>query len=312
MNSQLAFVFPGQGSQAVGMLSDLAQHPAVQTTFAQAAEALGLDLWALIQDGPKEELDQTYNTQPAMLAAGVALWRVWVAENGEMPALLAGHSLGEYTALVCAGALDFADALRLVTERGCLMQAAVPVGQGAMAAILGLEDEAIRSACQEAAQGEVVEAVNYNSPGQVVIAGNVAAVERAIAACKARGAKRAMPLPVSVPSHCALMLPAAEQLAEQLAKVHFHSPSIPVLHNVDVSTHSEPDAIRNALTEQLHSPVRWVETVHALVEHGITTIVECGPGKVLAGLNKRIDKNLNTLAVYDQASLTAALAAYHA
>ena len=201
MNSQLAFVFPGQGSQAVGMLSDLAQHPAVQTTFAQAAEALGLDLWALIQDGPKEELDQTYNTQPAMLAAGVALWRVWVAENGEMPALLAGHSLGEYTALVCAGALDFADALRLVTERGCLMQAAVPVGQGAMAAILGLEDEAIRSACQEAAQGEVVEAVNYNSPGQVVIAGNVAAVERAIAACKARGAKRAMPLPVSVPSH---------------------------------------------------------------------------------------------------------------
>ncbi len=306
--SQLAFVFPGQGSQSVGMLADSAARPEVRATFAEAGEALGFDLWALIQDGPEAELNQTRNTQPAMLAASVALWRVWEAEGGPRPALMAGHSLGEYSALVCAGSLGFADAVKLVAERGRLMQAAVPAGSGGMAAILGLDDDAVRAACVEAAQDEVVEAVNFNAPGQVVIAGTAAAVARACEIAKGRGAKRALPLPVSVPSHCALMRPAAEQLAERLAAVAIGAPAIPVIHNVDVARHAEPEAIRAALVAQLHRPVRWVETVEAMAAAGIATTVECGPGKVLAGLNKRIVKGLAALAIADLAGLNAVLA----
>lgn len=305
----LAFVFPGQGSQSVGMLADLAARPQVADTFQQASAALGFDLWALISDGPEAELNQTHNTQPAMLAAGVALWRVWEAEGGPVPALLAGHSLGEYSALVCAGALDFAAAVGLVAERGRLMQAAVPAGQGAMAAVLGLDDDTVRAACAEAAQGEVVEAVNLNAPGQVVIAGSAAEVERAVQAAKARGAKRAVTLPVSVPSHCALMRSAAECLAERLAGVELRAPRIPVLHNADVAAHSDPAAIRAALVRQLYSPVRWVETLQAMAGQGVSLVVECGPGKVLAGLVKRIDKRVQALPVMDENSLRAALAA---
>ncbi len=307
--SGLAFVFPGQGSQSVGMLAELAARPQVVDTFQEASGVLGLDLWALVSGGPEAELNQTHNTQPAMLAAGVALWRVWEAEGGPTPALLAGHSLGEYTALVCAGALDFTAAVGLVAERGRLMQAAVPEGQGAMAAVLGLDDATVRAACAEAAQGEVVEAVNLNAPGQVVIAGGAAAVERAVGAAKARGAKRAVTLPVSVPSHCALMRPAAERLAERLAEVELRAPRIPVLHNADVAAHGDPAAIRDALVRQLHSPVRWVETLQAMAEQGVSLVVECGPGKVLAGLTKRIDKRVRALPVLDENSLQAALAA---
>ncbi|HXH04002.1 MAG TPA: ACP S-malonyltransferase [Candidatus Competibacteraceae bacterium] len=309
-DNRLALVFPGQGSQSVGMLAEIAaSRPEVRVTFAEASEVLGFDLWQLVQDGPEDNLNQTHNTQPAMLAAGVALWRVWQAAGGPRPAVMAGHSLGEYSALVCAGALAFADAVALVAERGRLMQQAVPAGAGAMAAVLGLDDEAVRAACAEAAQHEVVEAVNFNAPGQVVIAGAKVAVERAIAACKARGAKRAVPLPVSVPSHCALMQPAAERLAERLATVALQTPAIPVLHNVDVATHAEPAAIRDALARQLYRPVRWVETVQAMVAQGITVTVECGPGKVLAGLNKRIHKELAALPLYDESTLQAALVA---
>jgi [acyl-carrier-protein] S-malonyltransferase len=305
---KLAIVFPGQGSQSIGMLADLAvAYPGVRETFAEASDALGYDLWALLQDGPAEELNRTDRTQPAMLAAGVAVWRIWCELGGQRPALLAGHSLGEYTALVCAEALTFAEAVTLVAERGRFMQEAVPAGQGAMAAVLGLDDDAVRAACARAAQGDVVEAVNLNAPGQVVIAGAKAAVERAIEELKAAGAKRALPLPVSVPSHCALMRPAAERLAGSLAAAAIGTPNIPVLHNVDVKPAADADAIREKLVRQLYSPVQWVGTVQAMAEQGVGRIVECGPGRVLAGLVKRISKDIDALAVYDPATLEAAL-----
>ena len=305
-----AVVFPGQGSQSMGMLSSLAAAQAeIAATFRDASDALGYDLWALTQAGPEERLNATECTQPALLAAGVATWRTWKSRGGADPTFMAGHSLGEYTALVCAGALDFKTAIKLVEYRGQAMQQAVPAGTGAMAAILGLDDEAVRAACAEAARGEVVEAVNFNAPGQVVIAGQAAAVNRAIEACKTRGAKRAIPLPVSAPSHCALMKPAAERLAAQLKGIELRKPAIPVIHNVDVKTHSSADEIRVALTAQLYSPVRWVETVQALASRGVTRLLELGPGKVLAGLTKRIDKSVEAQAVYDPETLQAALAA---
>ncbi len=304
---KLAFVFPGQGSQSVGMMQGWGERAEVRATFTEASDALGQDLWAMVADGPVELLNQTVNTQPAMLAADVAVWRVWQAAGGATPALLAGHSLGEYAALVAAGALNFADAIKLVRFRAEAMQAAVPEGVGAMAAILGLDDDAVRAVCSEAAAGEVVEAVNLNSPGQVVIAGNKAAVERAMALAKEKGAKRALPLPVSVPSHSSLMLPAAEKLLAHLQTVAITTPTIPVLHNTDVQSHMDAEAIRVALARQLHTPVRWVETVQALKAAGIERVVECGPGKVLAGLNKRIDDSLPAVALVDEASLAAAL-----
>ncbi len=307
-NSQLAMIFPGQGSQSVGMLADLgAAHPIVLDTFRAASDVLGYDLWELTQNGPADDLNRTDRTQPAMLTAGVAVWRVWSEQGGARPAIMAGHSLGEYTALVCAGALGFTDAVALVAERGRRMQAAVPAGTGAMAAILGLEDQQIIDLCRQAEQGEVVSAVNFNSPGQVVIAGNTAAVERAMALAKEAGAKRALPLPVSVPSHCSLMKPAADAFAESLANISIQMPTIPVLHNVDVQPHQEADAIRAALAQQLYSPVRWVETIQAMAGQGMTRFVEMGPGKVLAGLNKRINKELATQSVFDPASLSEAL-----
>lgn len=306
----LAFVFPGQGSQSVGMLADLAAaYPLVRDTFAEASAALGYDLWQLTQNGPADELNQTHITQPAMLTAGVAAWRVWQEKNGKVPVVMAGHSLGEYTALVCAGALSFADGVALVAERGRYMQEAVPAGTGAMAAILGLEDAQVVEACASAAQGQVVSAVNFNSPGQVVIAGHAAAVERAMEAAKAMGAKRALPLPVSVPSHCALMQPAAERLAQRLAGINLQVPQIPVINNVDVAVAADAAAIRQALARQLHSPVRWVETVQKMAADGVDALVECGPGKVLVGLNKRIAKDMKTFAIVDTASLDEALAA---
>lgn len=305
----LAFVFPGQGSQSEGMLSALAaEFSEVEATYREAAEVLGYDLWDIVQNGPADKLNSTDITQPAMLAAGVAVWRVWQAKGGAQPAVLAGHSLGEYTALVCAGSLAFTDAIKLVAERGRLMQAAVPAGTGAMAAVLGLEDDAVRQACSDAAAGEVLEAVNFNSPGQVVVAGNKAAVERVVALAKERGAKRALLLPVSVPSHCALMQPAAEQLATILKDVAIQAPGIPVINNADVATPSEPDAIRDALVRQLYSPVRWVETIQKMATDGVDRLLECGPGKVLVGLNKRIERNMAAQAVLDPDSLSAALA----
>lgn len=304
----LAFVFPGQGSQSVGMLGELAAaHAEVGQTFAAASEVLGYDLWDVVQNGPADRLNSTDVTQPAMLAAGIAVWRVWQACGGPQPGVMAGHSLGEYTALVAAESLDFADGIRLVAERGRLMQQAVPAGTGAMAAILGLEDAAVIELCAEAAADEVVEAVNFNSPGQVVVAGNKAAVERAVSLAKERGAKRAVLLPVSVPSHCALMKPAAEQLARVLQEIEVHSPAIPVINNVDVAAPSEPDAIREALVRQLYRPVRWVDIIRKMAEQGVVRIIECGPGKVLAGLNKRIDRNMQAQPVYDPATLAAAL-----
>ncbi|OHE58239.1 MAG: [acyl-carrier-protein] S-malonyltransferase [Thiobacillus sp. GWE1_62_9] len=304
---KLAFVFPGQGSQSVGMMQGWGERSEVRATFAEASDALGQDLWALVTDGPADLLNQTVNTQPAMLAADIAAWRVWQAAGGAAPSLLAGHSLGEYAALVAAGALGFADAIKLVRFRAEAMQAAVPEGVGAMAAILGLDDDAVRAVCSEAAAGEVVEAVNLNSPGQVVIAGNKAAVERAMALAKEKGAKRALPLPVSVPSHSSLMRPAADKLLAHLQAITIAAPAIPVLHNTDVQSHADADAIRAALAKQLHTPVRWVETVQALKVAGIERVIECGPGKVLAGLNKRIDDSLPAVALVDEASLQAAL-----
>lgn len=301
-------VFPGQGSQSVGMLGELAKDfPLLVETFDEASEALGLDLWRLAQEGPAEQLNQTRHTQPAMLSAGVAVWRVWRAEGGPAPRLMAGHSLGEYSALVCSGVLGFADAVRLVAERGRLMQEAVPEGDGSMAAILGLADEQVRAVCAEAAGGEVVEAVNFNAPGQVVIAGTRAAVERACELAKQTGAKRALPLPVSVPSHCALMRPAAERLRERLAGIEIGRPSVPVLHNVDLTEASEPMAIRQRLEQQLYSPVRWVETVRTMADQGVETVIEMGPGKVLTGLNKRIERKLKGLALFDTDGLKLAL-----
>jgi [acyl-carrier-protein] S-malonyltransferase len=305
-----AIVFPGQGSQSLGMLSALAEAQApVREAFSEASEALGLDLWALVQQGPEADLNRTENTQPAMLAGGVAVWRAWRAAGGELPVAMAGHSLGEYTALVCAEALDFAAAVRLVATRGRLMQAAVPEGEGAMAAVIGLDDAAVAAACEQAAQGEVVEPVNYNAPGQVVIAGSRAAVDRAMEAARAAGAKRVLPLPVSAPSHCMLMRDAALALGEALAEVELRAPTLPVIHNADVQPHDTPEAIRDVLTRQLHSPVRWVETIRALAGQGVTQIVELGPGKVLAGLNKRIERSLSAVSVNDPEGLAAALAA---
>lgn len=304
----LAFVFPGQGSQSQGMLQDLADnYSIVGETFKQASDSLGYDLWQIVQEGPAEKLNSTDVTQPAMLAAGVATWRVWQEKGGNSPAMMAGHSLGEYTALVCAGSLDFADAIGLVAERGRLMQEAVPAGEGAMAAILGMEDDAVRQACEDAAEGEVLSPVNFNSPGQVVAAGNKAAIERLVNLAKDRGAKRALVLPVSVPSHCSLMQPAADKLAEVLSNVDVQAPRIPVINNVDVATPDDPAAIRDALVRQLYNPVRWVETVQKMAADGVDRLVECGPGKVLVGLNKRIDKTMAAGAVFDSATLDAAL-----
>ncbi|WP_028449816.1 ACP S-malonyltransferase [Chitinibacter tainanensis] len=305
----LAFVFPGQGSQAVGMMAGWAEMPIVKATFDEASSVLGQDLWAMVSDGPAEALNATVNTQPVMLAAGVAAWRAYQARGGAQPAVLAGHSLGEYSALVAAEVLSFGDALELVRLRAEAMQEAVPADTGAMAAILNLADADIIAACAESAQGEVVQAVNFNSPGQVVIAGHKAAVERACEACKARGAKRALLLPVSVPSHCDLMRPAAAKLAAKLATIELQAPVIPVLHNADVASYSNPEQIRDALVRQLYQPVRWVETVQKMVADGVDLVAECGPGKVLVGLNKRIAPELNSVALVDGAALDALLSA---
>lgn len=307
--TKFAFVFPGQGSQSRGMMNGYADFPAVRDTFTEASDVLKQDLWQLVSDGTDAELNATINTQPVMLTAGVAVYRAWQSQNGDAPAMMAGHSLGEYTALVAAGALSFADALPLVRYRAECMQQAVPEGVGGIAAILGLDDETVRAVCSEGAQGDVLEAVNYNSPGQVVIAGNRAAVERGMELAKAKGAKRAIMLPMSVPSHCSLLKGAAEQLRTYLADVAIAAPSIPVLHNADVAAYSDAASIRDALVRQLYSPVRWVETVLEFGKQGVAINVECAPGKVLAGLNKRIDTNQQALAINDGAALTQALAA---
>ena len=295
MSASFAFVFPGQGSQSLGMLAELGvQQSLVIDTFAEASAALGYDIWALIQQGPEEQLNQTDKTQPAILAASVALWRLWLAEGGARPAFVAGHSRGGYSALAAGGSLLFGKAVNLVELRGQLMQQAVPAGLGGMAAILGLEDADVLAACAEAAQGEIVSAVNFNAPGQVVIAGNAAAVERAIEACKARGAKRAMALPVSVPSHCELMRPAAERFADAIAAVAWQAPQIALVQNVSAAVVADLQTLQRDLLAQLYSPVRWVESMVALSERGVTDLVECGPGKVLSGLNKRCVKGINT------------------
>ncbi len=304
--SQLAFVFPGQGSQSVGMLAELAaREPVVREAFAEASEGAGIDLWSLSQEGPGDQLNRTEFTQPALLAAGVAAWRAWQQQGGAQPSVLAGHSLGEYTALVCSEAISFADCLPLVRFRAESMQQAVPEGQGAMAAILMLDDDLVRAACREA--GGVVQAVNFNAPGQVVIAGEKAAVERAMEGCKAKGAKRAMLLPVSAPFHSTLMRPAADKLKGYLEKVSMKKPAFSVINNVDVAIESDPGRIKDALVRQAASPVRWVETIRRMVDAGVTHIVECGPGKVLAGMTKRIAPGVKSFAAADRASLEEAL-----
>ena len=309
MSNKIAFVFPGQGSQSIGMLAEMAAaDPVIEQTFAAASDVLGYDLWQLVQNGPDTELNQTDKTQPAMLAAGVAMYRTWQNRSDITPAIMAGHSLGEYTALVCAGAIPFAAAIDLVEKRGRFMQQAVPAGEGAMAAILGLDDAQVIKCCEEAAEGEIISAVNFNSPGQVVVAGTAAAVDRITGIAKAAGAKRALVLPVSVPSHCELMRPAAEQMAPLLASVEITVPAIPVIHNADVASHQSADAIRDALLRQLYNPVRWVESIQQIAANDIDTLVECGPGKVLAGLNKRIDRSMTALPIFDPASLEKAIA----
>jgi [acyl-carrier-protein] S-malonyltransferase len=311
MNTQqLALVFPGQGSQKVGMLAELgAAFPSVKATFAEASAALGYDMWDLVQNGEQAQLNLTETTQPVLLTASVAVWRLWCEQGGLQPSLMAGHSLGEFSALVCAGAIDFADAVRLVRARGQYMQTAVPVGEGAMAAVLGLDDAQIIDICQQASAAGVVEAVNFNSPGQVVIAGKVAGVEKAIELLKAAGAKRALPLPVSAPFHTSLMRPAGEKLAEALATMSLQSPKIPVVHNVHGKTESDPSAIKALLVEQIYSAVKWVSCVEAMAAAGITTTIEAGPGKVLSGLNKRIEKSLSCLNIESPETLAAALEA---
>ena len=298
-----AFVFPGQGSQSVGMMAGYGESAVIRETFAEASAALAEDLWQMVADGPAELLAQTVNTQPLMLTAGVAVFREWVARGGVLPSLVAGHSLGEYSALVAAGALDFQEAVKLVRLRAQAMQEAVPAGEGAMAALLGLDEPAAAEACAEAAQGEVVSAANLNSPGQIVIAGARAAVERAILVAKAKGAKRAVLLPVSAPFHCALMKPAAERLAQRLAEIEIKVPSIAVLNNVDVAVETDPARIKDALVRQAYSPVRWIETVQDIARRGATHVFECGPGKVLAGMTKRIEGSLQGGAIADAASL---------
>ena len=307
MTSKLAFTFPGQGSQSVGMLADLGDQAVITNTFAEASEVLGYDLWDLVQNDDQGQLNQTHITQPALLTASVALWRLWNERNGAQPAFMAGHSLGEYSAMVCAGAMPFADAVDLVKARGEFMQSAVPAGTGAMAAIIGLADDAIATACEASAEGEVVSPVNYNSPGQVVIAGQVAAVERAMAACKEAGAKRALPLPVSVPSHCELMKPAADQLAAKLASINVVMPAIPVVQNVNAQVAEDADQLVANLVAQLYQPVRWTDCVNNMAQQGVELMLECGPGKVLTGLSKRIDKSVAAAAINDSASLDAAL-----
>ena len=303
MQHNLAFVFPGQGSQTVGMLADFSDNNIVQQTFAQASAALGYDLWQLISQDAESKLNQTNYTQPALLTASVALFRLWLAQSDKKPAMLAGHSLGEYSALVCAGVISLEQAVTLVEKRGEFMQASVPEGVGAMAAVIGLTDQAIIDACAQAAENEVVSAVNFNSPGQVVIAGHKAAVERAGVLCKEVGAKRILPLPVSVPSHCALMSAAADKLAQQFNQVDFNQPTISVINNVDVAIETDVAAIKQALVKQLYSPVRWRESIEKLAANGIDTVLELGPGKVLQGLIKRIDKSITCVAVNDQVSL---------
>jgi [acyl-carrier-protein] S-malonyltransferase len=304
----VGFIFPGQGSQSLGMLKDLAQiYTSIVATFSEASQELGYDLWDLVQNGPEDQLNATERTQPAMLAAGVALWRVWQEQGGVQPRLMAGHSLGEYSALVCAGAIGFREAISVVADRGRYMQEAVARGRGGMAAILGLADHQVAEVCQSMAQGEVVACANFNSPGQVVIAGQMGAIERAVEYARARGAKRAVILPVSVPSHCELMRPAAQWLFARLQNVPIARPAISVIHNVDTSIRPDPKSIVQALVEQLYKPVRWVEVIQKMVAEGIHTVVECGPGKVLTGLCKRIDHNLHCLAVLDSPSLDAAL-----
>jgi [acyl-carrier-protein] S-malonyltransferase len=306
--TKFAFVFPGQGSQSRGMMNGYADFPVVRDTFTEASDILQQDLWQLVAEGSDADLNATVNTQPVMLAAGVAVYRAWQGQYGAVPAMMAGHSLGEYTALVAAGAMRFADALPLVRYRAQCMQLAVPEGVGGIAAILGLDDDVVRAVCSEAAQGEVLEAVNYNSPAQVVIAGNRAAVERGMELAKAKGAKRAIMLPMSVPSHCKLLKGAAEQMRDYLANVAVQTPSVPVLHNADVAAYSDGVAIKDALVRQLYSPVRWVETVLEFGKHDITHNVECAPGKVLVGLNKRIDANQQASAINDGEALKQALA----
>ncbi len=310
--NNLALVFPGQGSQRIGMLADAAgTFPSVASTFEEASEALGYDLWSLIQDGEAEALNMTETTQPALLASSVALWRAWQASGGPAPACMAGHSLGEFSALVCAGAIAFADALRLVRTRGAAMQEAVPLGHGAMAAVIGLDDAAVDAACraaQEASSGNVA-AVNYNSPGQVVIAGLVADVNAAADLCKEAGAKRVMPLPVSAPFHTTLMQPAGDRLAEALDAVSVSSPEIPVVHNVHADTETDPTVIKSLLVKQIYSPVRWTACVTKMIDGGVSQLVECGPGKVLTGLGRRIDKTLNSFPIETPEDLSAAIPA---
>ena len=308
---KLAFVFPGQGSQTIGMMDGFAAHPVVRETFAEASAALGDDLWTLAAEGPTEALNLTTNTQPVMLTAGIAVYRAWLAAGGPRPVVVAGHSLGEYSALVAAGALSFRDAVPLVRFRAQAMQEAVPPGVGAMAAIMGGDDDAVAQACSEAAQGQVVEPVNFNAPGQIVIAGHREAVERAIALARAKGAKRGVLLPVSAPFHSSLLKPAAGRLAERLAQIAIVPPGIPVIHNVDVLEHAEPDAIRVALAQQAANPVRWTATVRAMAARGVTHVVECGPGRVLAGMNKRIADGIESFALIDSDAIIETLTAVH-
>lgn len=306
--SNLAFVFPGQGSQKIGMLSELAAaNPIVESTFAEASEALGYDLWTMIQQGEQEDINLTERTQPMLLTSSVAIWRLWNDKAGPMPAQMAGHSLGEWSALVCAGAVDFVDAVKIVRARGAYMQEAVPVGVGAMAAILGLDDQIIIDACESARDGEVVDAVNYNAPGQVVIAGSAAAVDRAIDICKQAGAKRAMALPVSAPFHTSLMKPAADRLAELVEGTRFNAPQIPVIHNVNGMTETDPASIQALMLEQIYMPVMWVDCINGLKKGGANLFIECGPGRVLNGLTKRIDRDLTSFSTDDVASLDNAL-----
>ena len=301
--NNIAFVFPGQGSQSVGMMAAFGDLAVIRETFTEASGLLKLDLWKMATEGPAEDLAQTVNTQPLMLTAGIAVWRAWRSQDGAMPDRFAGHSLGEYSALVAAEVIRFSDAVLLVRFRAEAMQNAVPVGQGGIAAILGLDDDAVIAACAQAAQGEVVEPANFNSPGQLVISGTRTAVERAIEAAKAKGAKRAMMLPMSVPAHSSLMRPAAEQLRERIASTEFSVPKSPVTQNVDVASYNDPAAIKDALIRQLYGPVRWIETIKSFADAGIKHVIECGPGRVLVGLNKRIDDRIQASSIHDQASL---------
>jgi [acyl-carrier-protein] S-malonyltransferase len=306
--TNLAFVFPGQGSQKIGMLADLAEHnPIIEKTFSEASEVLGYDMWHLIQKGAQEDINLTERTQPILLTCSVAIWRLWNEKKGPMPRQMAGHSLGEWSALVCANVIDFADGLKIVEARGKYIQQAVPVGQGAMAAIIGLEDQAILDACSEASSLGVVDAVNFNAPGQVVIAGSNDAVEQAMEICKSAGAKRALPLPVSAPFHTSLMKPAADNLAEMVNAVTFRAPEVPIMHNVHANNENDPQVIKMLMLEQIYSPVRWVDCVKQLKKSGASTLIECGPGKVLSGLSKRIDRELIALATESAADFDAVL-----